>query len=140
MEQLAAAIVGALVASAPDLTKKVVNDAYEALKATLSGLMPTFKTEEVSEENIADKEAELSRRLGGLDDAELGKVEEAAGNLLDVVDPDKLGRVLGDRFVVEDVEAEEQLEIDTETTGSDDVSIIRVSGKNVRIAKRIVKL
>ena len=140
MEQLAAAIVGALVASAPDLTKKVVNDAYEALKTTLSGLMPTFKTEEVSGENIADKEAELSRRLGGLDDAEVGKVEEATGILLDVVDPDKLGRVLGDRFVVEDVEAEEQLEIDTETTGSDDVSIIRVSGKNVRIAKRIVKL
>jgi hypothetical protein len=111
MEQLASAIVGALVAGAAGATQTVVGDAYTAAKSLLAKLVPLFDSDKVALEAQDATIGELAQRLQGLTDGERAELAAEMSNLAELSGAAEAVTQL-QRFTIKRIKGKEGIDMD----------------------------
>lgn len=116
MEQLATAIVGALISGASKATTQAVIDAYAASKKILSDLIPRFDSDiEVESRSVAVEE--LTTRLKGLTNEEICELAEQFRVLAEKVGSDVEAAALARHIIVRRIEVGAEAELDLSGKG-----------------------
>ncbi len=129
MENLAAAIIGALVSGAANVAKEAVGDAYVAAKQLLKEFVPRFDSESLNPDEEASTIEELAQRLQGLTEAEQAELAGQMAPLAEVMGTKEQAQAL--QYVVKNVRVGKNAELEL---GKGDHNIEGVDvGENLRI-------
>lgn len=119
MEQLATAIVGALIAGAAKITTQAVGDVYASSKQLISELVPRFDSETAAPSTKNAAVEDLAQRLKGLTESERAELAKKMGQLAQIAGDQESANLLLDHYayVVRGNAAGEDATVDLQAEG-----------------------